>query len=49
MSKMIKFIMGVIIGMAIIKWDVLPMTKDFFVESGGADFVIENMEGMKDE
>ena len=49
MSKMIKFIMGVIIGMAIIKWDELPMTMDFFIESGGADFVIENMEGLKNE
>ena len=46
---MIKFVMGVLLGMALIKFDVLPIIIDTFVDVGGADFVIENMEGLKNE
>ena len=46
---MIKFVMGVLLGMALVKVDVLPTVKEVFVDVGGADYVIENMEGMKDE
>ncbi len=46
---MIKFVMGVLLGMALMKFDVLPTVKEVFVDVGGADYVIENMEGMKDE
>ncbi|SVA36118.1 uncharacterized protein METZ01_LOCUS88972 [marine metagenome] len=41
--------MGVLLGMALMKFDVLPTIKEVFVDVGGADYVIENMEGMKDE
>ena len=46
---MIKFVMGVLLGMALVKFDVLPTVKEVFVDVVGADYVIENMEGMKDE
>ena len=46
---MIKFVMGVLLGMALVKFDVLPTIKEIFIDVGDADFVIENMEGMKDE
>ena len=46
---MIKFVMGVLLGMALIKFDVLQTVKEVFVDVGGADYVIENMEGLKSE
>ena len=46
---MIKFVMGVLLGMALIKFDVLPTIKEVYVDVGGADYVIENMEGLKSE
>ena len=46
---MIKFVMGVLLGMSLVKFDVLPTIKEVFVEAGGAYYIIENMEGMKDE
>ena len=46
---MIKFVMGVLLGMALIKFDVLPTIKEVFVDVGCADYVIENMEGLKSE
>ncbi len=33
---MIKFVMGVLLGMALIKFDVLPTIKEVFVDVGGA-------------
>ena len=32
-----------------LSFDVLPTIKEVFVDVGGADYVIENMEGLKSE
>ena len=46
---MIKFVMGLVLGIVLVKFNVLPIIIDTFVDVGGADFVIENMEGLKHE
>ena len=46
---MIKFVMGLVLGIVLVKFNVLPIIIDTFVYVGGADFVIENMEGLKNE
>ena len=46
---MIKFVMGLVLGIVLVKFKVLPIIIDTFVDVGGADFVIENMEGLKNE
>ena len=46
---MIKFVMGVILGMALIKFNYHCTIKEVFVDVGGADYVIEKMEGLKSE
>jgi len=46
---MIKFVMGLVLGIVLVKFNVLPTIIDMFVEVGGADFIIENMEGLKNE
>ena len=46
---MIKFVMGLALGIVLVKFNVLPIIIDTFVDGGGADFVIENMEGLKNE
>ena len=46
---MIKFVMGLVLGIVLVKFNVLPTIKEVFVDVGGADYVIENMEGLKSE
>ena len=46
---MIKFVMGLVLGIVLVKFNVLPIIKEVFVDVGGADYVIENMEGLKSE
>ena len=46
---MIKFVMVLALGIVLVKFNVLPIIIDTFVDVGGADFVIENMEGLKNE
>ena len=44
---MFKFIMGIIIGVVLVEFNVMPEVLDFFVDSGGVDKSIEVLEGLK--
>ena len=44
---MFKFIMGIIIGVVLVEYNIMPEVLDFFVDSGGVDKSIEVLEGLK--
>ena len=44
---MFKIFFGIIIGVILIKFNILPEMLDFFVTSGGVDKSIEVLEGLK--
>ena len=44
---MFKFIMGIIIGVILVKYNILPEMLDFFIQSGAVDKSIETLEGLK--
>ena len=44
---MFKFIMGIIIGVVLVKYNIMPEILNFFVDSGGVDKSIEVLEGLK--
>ena len=44
---MFKFIMGIIIGVVLVEFNIMPEMLDLFVDSGGVDKSIEVLEGLK--
>jgi hypothetical protein len=44
---MIKILIGIIIGVVLVKFDILPEMLTFFIESGAVDKTIESLEGLK--
>ena len=46
---MFKFIIGIIIGVILVKYNILPEMLDFFVQSGAVDKSIETLEDLKKE
>jgi hypothetical protein len=44
---MVKFSLGIIIGIILVKYNILPEMLNFFVDSGGVDKSIEVLEGLK--
>tara|TARA_B100000900_G_scaffold253470_1_gene215974 strand:+ start:1406 stop:1525 length:120 start_codon:yes stop_codon:yes gene_type:complete len=39
--------MGIIIGVVLVKYNIMPEILNFFVDSGGVDKSIEVLEGLK--
>ncbi len=39
--------MGIIIGVILVKYNILPEMLDFFIQSGAVDKSIETLEGLK--
>ena len=44
---MIKIIIGIIIGIVLVKFNILTEILNFFIESGAVDKTIESLEGLK--
>ena len=45
---MFNIIFGIIIGIIIVKFNILPEVLDFFNQSGLNDLTIETLEGLKE-
>ena len=44
---MFKIFIGIVIGIIIVEFNIMPEVLDFFVDSGGVDKSIEVLEGLK--
>ena len=44
---MFKVAMGIIIGVCLVEYNIMPEVLDLFVDSGGVDKSIEVLEGLK--
>tara|TARA_Y100000310_G_C20522522_1_gene734380 strand:+ start:396 stop:530 length:135 start_codon:yes stop_codon:yes gene_type:complete len=44
---MMKFIFGVIVGVSIMQFDLLPTVKEKFLESGARDVVVHTLKEIK--
>ena len=44
---MIKFIIGVVVGVLIVQFDLFPTVKDKFLESGARDVMVHTLKEIK--
>ena len=44
---MIKFIIGVVVGVLIVQFDLFPIVKDKFLESGARDVMVHTLKEIK--
>ena len=44
---MIKFIIGVVVGVSIMQFDLLPTVKEKFLEAGARDVVVHTLKEIK--
>ena len=44
---MIKFVLGVVIGILIVQFDFIPILKESFLESGARDVVVDTLKEIK--
>ena len=45
---MLKIIIGIVIGIIIVEFNIMPEVLDFFNQSGLNDLTIETLEGLKE-
>ena len=45
---MFKIFIGIVIGIIIVEFNIMPEVLDFFNQSGLNDFTIETLEGLKE-
>ena len=46
-KQMVKFIIGIVVGVCIVQFNILPMISDAFVSTGARDMVVFTLKEIK--